>query len=435
MSRCPARPAPVPSVVDPVGAGDAFCAGFIASRIEGDDLADGAANRERVRGRGRVGGRRPGGPAHAVELARLIARRRPGHHPLTVATEAEALALDAADPLSAYRDRFLLPDGPEGPGGPPAIYLAGQLARTPGEGRPTRHGGAARRVGTSRRRGLVPPRRPVVHVRRDIPRADGPHRRRATVRGGDPQHADGEPAPDAGLVLPAGGRAAEDPDRRSRSSRPTGTRSRATSRGADWTPRRTSWSSGRGRARTPSASRTSRDAIVEHGPSLALVLFDGVNFATGQALPVARLTAAAHEVGAVVGWQLAHAAGNVPLALHDDGVDFAVWCTYKYLNGGPGSVGSIFVHERHLRPGADVPRLTGWWGAVPDHRFDPDGPVRRRHGCRRLEDVDVAAVQYGPAGGVARDLRRGRHAGPSRAFDPPDRLSRDAAARHAGSRS
>jgi kynureninase len=115
-------------------------------------------------------------------------------------------------------------------------------------------------------------------------------------------------------------------------------------------------------------------AIAEHGPSLALVVFDGVNFATGQALPAGRLTAAAHEVGALVGWQLAHAAGNVPLALHDDDVDFAVWCTYKYLNGGPGSVGSIFIHDRHLGPGSDTPRLTGWWGAEPDHRFDPTGP-------------------------------------------------------------
>ena len=115
-------------------------------------------------------------------------------------------------------------------------------------------------------------------------------------------------------------------------------------------------------------------AIAEHGPAIALALFDGVNFATGQALPVRRLTQTAHQAGATVGWQLAHAAGNLPLALHDDDVDFAVWCTYKYLNGGPGSVGSIFVHERHTRAGSEVQKLTGWWGATPEHRFDPSGP-------------------------------------------------------------
>jgi kynureninase len=115
-------------------------------------------------------------------------------------------------------------------------------------------------------------------------------------------------------------------------------------------------------------------AITEAGDTLALALLDGVNFATGQALPVRRLTDAGHAAGAVVGWQMAHGAGNVPLALHDDDVDFAVWCTYKYLNGGPGSVGAIFVHERHSGAGGLAPALTGWWGEVPEHRFDPSGP-------------------------------------------------------------
>jgi kynureninase len=113
-------------------------------------------------------------------------------------------------------------------------------------------------------------------------------------------------------------------------------------------------------------------AIAEHGPDLAVVFLAGVNFATGQALDIERLTAAGHAVGAVVGWDLAHAAGNVELALHDWDVDFAAWCTYKYLNGGPGAVASIFVHERHARD-RSLPRLGGWWGMDPDRRFEVDG--------------------------------------------------------------
>ncbi len=113
-------------------------------------------------------------------------------------------------------------------------------------------------------------------------------------------------------------------------------------------------------------------AIRESGDRLALVFLGGVNFATGQALDIERLTAAGHAAGAKVGWDLAHAAGNVELALHDADVDWAAWCTYKYLNGGPGAIGAIFVHERHGRdPG--IPRLGGWWGIDPAQRFDTDG--------------------------------------------------------------
>lgn len=106
----------------------------------------------------------------------------------------------------------------------------------------------------------------------------------------------------------------------------------------------------------------------QHGEEIALVLFAGVNFFTGQLFDIAKITAAAQARGCVVGIDLAHAAGNVPLALHDWNVDFAVWCSYKYLNSGPGAVAGAFVHQRHAT-NRDLPRLAGWWGNDPATRF------------------------------------------------------------------
>jgi kynureninase len=97
-------------------------------------------------------------------------------------------------------------------------------------------------------------------------------------------------------------------------------------------------------------------------------MLSGVNFFTGQVFDMARITAAAKRAGCVVGFDLAHAAGNVPLELHNWGVDFAVWCNYKYLNSGPGAVAGCFVHEEHGRD-VDLPRFAGWWGNDPDLRF------------------------------------------------------------------
>lgn len=110
------------------------------------------------------------------------------------------------------------------------------------------------------------------------------------------------------------------------------------------------------------------DTIERAAPRLALVLLPGVQYLTGQALDLAALAAAARAAGAVIGLDLAHAIGNTPLALHDWNVDFAVWCGYKYLNGGPGAIGGCFVHARHgVKPA--VPRFAGWWGHDKGSRF------------------------------------------------------------------
>lgn len=112
-------------------------------------------------------------------------------------------------------------------------------------------------------------------------------------------------------------------------------------------------------------------ALHEHGEEIALILLGGVNFFTGQVLDMARITAAAHERGCMAGFDLAHAAGNVPMRLHDWGVDFAAWCSYKYLNAGPGAVAGAFVHEKHASQTdiAALPRYGGWWGNDPAKRF------------------------------------------------------------------
>lgn len=110
-------------------------------------------------------------------------------------------------------------------------------------------------------------------------------------------------------------------------------------------------------------------AIIErYGDSVALVMFGGVNYYTGQFYDLQAITQAAHRVGAYAGFDLAHAAGNVPLKLHDWEADFAVWCSYKYLNSGPGGPSGAFVHERH-KNNPDLPRFAGWWGHDEKERF------------------------------------------------------------------
>lgn len=280
-------------------------------------------------------------------------------------TEADALALDASDPLAPYRERFLLPVALDGS---TAIYLAGHSL-----GLQPRSVRAAIDAELERwsRRGVdawFEPDRPwftyTERLREPMARIVGARPSEVAVLNALTVNIH--------LLLAS-------------FFRPVGRRRRILVDGPLFPSDRhalTSHLVQRGldpardllviEPRDGSAIVRTFDleaAIRENGAELALVFLAGVNFATGQLHEVRRLTAAARESGAIVGWDLAHAAGNVELSLHDWDVDFAAWCTYKYLNGGPGSVGAIFVHDRYGRD-PSTPRLGGWWGVDPDRRFD-----------------------------------------------------------------
>ncbi len=135
--------------------------------------------------------------------------------------------------------------------------------------------------------------------------------------------------------------------------------------------------------------------IKEVGDELALVLIGGVNYYTGQVFDIKTITEAGQKVGAKVGWDLAHAAGNIELKLHDWNVDFASWCSYKYMNSGPGNASGCFIHERHHND-PDLPRFAGWWGHNKERRFKMEQNFDPVHGADGWQISNLPILSLAP---------------------------------------
>jgi len=139
-----------------------------------------------------------------------------------------------------------------------------------------------------------------------------------------------------------------------------------------------------------------KSVIQQNADSVSLIMLGGVNYYTGQVFEMKEITEEAHKHNILVGFDLAHAVGNIPLSLHDWNVDFAVWCSYKYLNSGPGSVAGVFIHERHHSQ--DLERFAGWWGHDKESRFkmpDEFAPIKTAEGWQLSNPpiLSLAAVR------------------------------------------
>jgi kynureninase len=291
-------------------------------------------------------------------------------------SEAEALRLDAADPLTGYRDRFEMPLGPDGE---PAMYFCGHsLGPLPHAARTS----VDEELDAWGRLGIG------GHFRELAPwftYAELLAEATARVVGALPVEVVTMNALTVNLHMLLAS-----------FYRPTNERFRVLMEAGAFPSDRYAMASHlRSRGVNPAqairlveprageATLRTEDIearIAEEGSQLALVWLPGVQYLTGQRLDIERITAAGAGTGCVVGWDLAHAPGNVPLRLHDWGVDFAVWCTYKYMNAGPGSIGQAFVHERWARD-VDLPRYAGWWGNDPETRFAFSADFEPRDGA------------------------------------------------------
>jgi kynureninase len=279
-------------------------------------------------------------------------------------TRAFAEQADAADPLRAFRARF---EHPRTAGGTPAIYLCGNsLGLMPRAARDLVNEELddwARLAVEAHEHG----RRPWLHYHEQF-RDLG-----ARLVGAQPGEVVMMNSLTVNLHLmmttfyrPAGARTRVLIERGAFPSDTHAVRTHVESRGLPWREHVVEVGPRPGEALL--RDEDIRAAIAREGPRLALVLLGGVNYATGQALDIPGITAAAHAAGARCGWDLAHWVGNLPARLHDWNADFACWCSYKYLNSGPGAVAGCFVHARHGADGT-LPRLAGWWGNDPATRF------------------------------------------------------------------
>ncbi len=285
---------------------------------------------------------------------------------MTASTLPSAAELDAADPLARFRRRVRAPR---------RHLPRRQFARRHAEGGTRLRRRRARPMGLARRGGPLHRRPRVEGLPRAAHRSVRRDRRGPTRRGRGDERAHRQPPSADGQLLPPLTRAPQDPASSATRSRPITSRSSHRSASVGSTPPSRSIVVGPRDGEETLRPGDILATIAEHGDQLALVLLPGVQYYTGQVLPMADIIAAGHAVGARVGFDLAHAVGNVELDLHDWDVDFAAWCTYKYLNSGPGGVAGAFVHDRHV---ADRTCRSSWGGGGPNRR-----PASRWRPCSR----------------------------------------------------